>query len=71
MLIMGMICSFKSLFGSKHCLVPFSASLCDKDSLTFVGYFLLLHCPWNIFRGMNYLHENKPEPIIHRDLEPS
>ncbi|OMO93934.1 hypothetical protein CCACVL1_06246, partial [Corchorus capsularis] len=22
-------------------------------------------------RGMNYLHENKPAPIIHRDLEPS
>ena len=25
----------------------------------------------SFFRGMNYLHENKPEPIIHRDLEPS
>ncbi|XP_076924686.1 serine/threonine-protein kinase 12-like isoform X1 [Bidens hawaiensis] len=25
----------------------------------------------DIARGMNYLHENKPEPIIHRDLEPS
>ena len=24
-----------------------------------------------IFRGMNYLHEHKPEAIIHRDLEPS
>ncbi|KAL5997701.1 hypothetical protein ACLOJK_008631 [Asimina triloba] len=25
----------------------------------------------DIARGMNYLHENKPEAIIHRDLEPS
>ncbi|GLT80162.1 hypothetical protein SLA2020_516160 [Shorea laevis] len=25
----------------------------------------------DIARGMNYLHENKPVPIIHRDLEPS
>ncbi|KAI4295340.1 hypothetical protein L6164_035395 [Bauhinia variegata] len=25
----------------------------------------------DIARGMNYLHENKPSPIIHRDLEPS
>ncbi|XP_024028553.1 integrin-linked protein kinase 1 isoform X2 [Morus notabilis] len=25
----------------------------------------------NVARGMSYLHENKPEPIIHRDLEPS
>ncbi|KAL7605429.1 integrin-linked protein kinase 1 isoform X2 [Lactuca sativa] len=25
----------------------------------------------DIARGMSYLHENKPEPIIHRDLEPS
>ncbi|XWS19761.1 hypothetical protein CRYUN_Cryun31cG0044800 [Craigia yunnanensis] len=25
----------------------------------------------DISRGMNYLHENKPAPIIHRDLEPS
>ncbi|XP_042520186.1 integrin-linked protein kinase 1-like isoform X2 [Macadamia integrifolia] len=25
----------------------------------------------DISRGMNYLHENKPEAIIHRDLEPS
>ncbi|KAB2025643.1 hypothetical protein ES319_D06G164300v1 [Gossypium barbadense] len=25
----------------------------------------------DIARGMNYLHENKPAPIIHRDLEPS
>lgn len=25
----------------------------------------------DIARGMNYLHENKPQPIIHRDLEPS
>ncbi|XP_076888186.1 serine/threonine-protein kinase 12-like [Bidens hawaiensis] len=25
----------------------------------------------DIARGMNYLHENKPEQIIHRDLEPS
>ncbi|XP_039121575.1 integrin-linked protein kinase 1-like isoform X1 [Dioscorea cayenensis subsp. rotundata] len=25
----------------------------------------------DIARGMNYLHEHKPEPIIHRDLEPS
>lgn len=25
----------------------------------------------DIARGMNYLHENKPDPIIHRDLEPS
>ncbi|KAI3740229.1 hypothetical protein L2E82_30654 [Cichorium intybus] len=25
----------------------------------------------DIARGMNYLHENKPEPIIHMDLEPS
>lgn len=25
----------------------------------------------DIARGMNYLHENKPGPIIHRDLEPS
>ncbi|KAL6524670.1 hypothetical protein OROHE_015952 [Orobanche hederae] len=24
----------------------------------------------DIARGMNYLHENKPEAIIHRDLEP-
>lgn len=25
----------------------------------------------DIARGMNYLHENNPEAIIHRDLEPS
>ncbi|KAH9770866.1 Integrin-linked protein kinase family [Citrus sinensis] len=25
----------------------------------------------DIARGMNYLHENRPEAIIHRDLEPS
>lgn len=25
----------------------------------------------DLSRGMNYLHENKPEAIIHRDLEPS
>ncbi|KAF9683723.1 hypothetical protein SADUNF_Sadunf04G0044000 [Salix dunnii] len=25
----------------------------------------------DIARGMNYLHENRPIPIIHRDLEPS
>ncbi|KAL9261954.1 Serine/threonine-protein kinase 12-like protein [Drosera capensis] len=25
----------------------------------------------DIARGMSYLHEIKPEPIIHRDLEPS
>ncbi|XP_047308303.1 integrin-linked protein kinase 1-like [Impatiens glandulifera] len=25
----------------------------------------------HIARGMNYLHKNKPEAIIHRDLEPS
>ncbi|KAJ4703731.1 putative Protein kinase [Melia azedarach] len=25
----------------------------------------------DIARGMNYLHENRPAPIIHRDLEPS
>ncbi|KAG6489961.1 hypothetical protein ZIOFF_051243 [Zingiber officinale] len=25
----------------------------------------------DISRGLNYLHEHKPEPIIHRDLEPS
>ncbi|CAA2933785.1 serine threonine- kinase HT1-like [Olea europaea subsp. europaea] len=25
----------------------------------------------DIARGMNYLHENKPEAIIHQDLEPS
>ncbi|VFQ84134.1 unnamed protein product [Cuscuta campestris] len=25
----------------------------------------------DIARGMNYLHEHKPEAIIHRDLEPS
>lgn len=25
----------------------------------------------DIARGMNYLHENKPTPIIHRNLEPS
>ncbi|CAI0475615.1 unnamed protein product [Linum tenue] len=25
----------------------------------------------DIARGMNYLHETRPEPIIHRDLEPS
>ncbi|KAL6581176.1 hypothetical protein OROMI_007099 [Orobanche minor] len=24
----------------------------------------------DIARGMNYLHENKPEAIIHHDLEP-
>ncbi|XP_019159294.1 PREDICTED: mitogen-activated protein kinase kinase kinase isoform X3 [Ipomoea nil] len=27
--------------------------------------------PLDIARGMNYLHEHKPEAIIHRDLEPS
>lgn len=25
----------------------------------------------DIARGMNYLHEHKPDPIIHRDLKPS
>ncbi|XP_026413991.1 integrin-linked protein kinase 1-like [Papaver somniferum] len=25
----------------------------------------------DIARGMNYLHENKPEAVVHRDLEPS
>ncbi|XP_020599123.1 serine/threonine-protein kinase STY17-like [Phalaenopsis equestris] len=25
----------------------------------------------DIARGMNYLHEHRPEPIIHRDLEPT
>ncbi|RZC46755.1 hypothetical protein C5167_039704 [Papaver somniferum] len=26
---------------------------------------------FNTVRGMNYLHENKPEAVVHRDLEPS
>ncbi|CAN6483519.1 unnamed protein product [Victoria cruziana] len=25
----------------------------------------------DIARGLNYLHENRPDPVIHRDLEPS
>ncbi|XP_077251066.1 serine/threonine-protein kinase 12-like [Tasmannia lanceolata] len=32
---------------------------------------LALKFALDIARGMNYLHENKPEAIIHRDLEPS
>ncbi|KAH7568674.1 hypothetical protein ACOSQ2_012027 [Xanthoceras sorbifolium] len=35
------------------------------NSMTAVRFAL------DIARGMNYLHENKPAPIIHRDLEPS
>ncbi|KAL6542750.1 hypothetical protein OROHE_010270 [Orobanche hederae] len=31
----------------------------------------VLRFAMDIARGMNYLHENKPEAIIHRDLEPS
>lgn len=23
-----------------------------------------------VYRGMNYLHQHKPRPIIHRDLTP-
>ncbi|KAI5647241.1 hypothetical protein M9H77_33246 [Catharanthus roseus] len=34
------------------------------DPLTAVAYAL------DIARGMNYLHQNKPHPIIHRDLTP-
>ncbi|KAJ8761971.1 hypothetical protein K2173_006573 [Erythroxylum novogranatense] len=30
-----------------------------------------VRCALDIARGMSYLHENKPAPIIHRDLEPS
>lgn len=30
-----------------------------------------IKCALDIARGMNYLHEHKPEAIIHRDLEPS
>ncbi|KAK9284901.1 hypothetical protein L1049_024082 [Liquidambar formosana] len=32
---------------------------------------LALKFSLDIARGMNYLHEHKPEAIIHRDLEPS
>ncbi|KAL6582985.1 hypothetical protein OROMI_005063 [Orobanche minor] len=32
---------------------------------------IALRFAMDIARGMNYLHENKPEAIIHRDLEPS
>ncbi|XP_022864138.1 integrin-linked protein kinase 1-like [Olea europaea var. sylvestris] len=34
------------------------------DTLTAVAYAL------DIARGMNYLHQHKPRPIIHRDLTP-
>ncbi|KAL8492482.1 hypothetical protein ACS0TY_023888 [Phlomoides rotata] len=30
-----------------------------------------LRLAMDIARGMNYLHEHRPEAIIHRDLEPS
>ncbi|KAG8386751.1 hypothetical protein BUALT_Bualt03G0181600 [Buddleja alternifolia] len=30
-----------------------------------------IKCALDIARGMSYLHEHKPEAIIHRDLEPS
>ncbi|XP_074272434.1 serine/threonine-protein kinase 12-like [Silene latifolia] len=33
--------------------------------------FIAVKFALDIARGMNYLHENKPEAIIHRDLEPS
>ncbi|KAL3502848.1 hypothetical protein ACH5RR_037297 [Cinchona calisaya] len=32
---------------------------------------LVIKFALDIARGMNYLHEHKPEAIIHRDLEPS
>ncbi|XXG85125.1 hypothetical protein AAC387_Pa11g0272 [Persea americana] len=34
------------------------------DPVTVVAYAL------DIARGMNYLHQNKPHPVIHRDLTP-
>lgn len=37
-----------------------------SDYPTYPSFFHVFYC-----RGMNYLHEHKPEAIIHRDLEPS
>lgn len=36
-----------------------------------LGYFPLSYYNRQACRGMNYLHEHRPETIIHRDLEPS
>ncbi|KAJ0080774.1 hypothetical protein Patl1_10332 [Pistacia atlantica] len=42
---------------------------CQFDEI--LAYGILVPPVRQILRGMNYLHENKPAPIIHRDLEPS
>ncbi|KAF9589150.1 hypothetical protein IFM89_019466 [Coptis chinensis] len=56
------------LFLNDGCLGDLRAYLKRKGALkptTAVKFAL------DIARGMNYLHENKTEAIIHRDLEPS
>ncbi|XP_050369694.1 integrin-linked protein kinase 1-like isoform X1 [Argentina anserina] len=47
--------------GSLHDILKKKGRL---DLQTVIGYAL------DIARGMNYLHEHKPRPIIHRDLTP-
>jgi serine/threonine protein kinase len=41
------------------------------DKIGALEPMLAVKCAMDIARGLNYLHENKPEAIIHRDLEPS
>lgn len=56
---------------------PVSLSLYNFGTWFSVAYFRSLkeynvnvvRLSFRLFRGMNYLHENKP-PIIHRDLKP-
>ncbi|EFJ18335.1 hypothetical protein SELMODRAFT_105905, partial [Selaginella moellendorffii] len=46
-------------------------ALLRRKSKGSLGGKQVLHFALDIARGMNFLHEHKPEPVIHRDLKPT